>query len=213
MQPEVVPQHVGTLKGAACYLWMTQGMQAVKGQHGQAAAHQELLNRIQELVPHLSQLAPQQCAQAAMVPCKKPLPTDSVPVRLLDKHFLQWHTANEWVTHFSSMLSEYDAMENKAKLVLLQKVQLPTAKELKEFILQLDLKGLCGKLKWLVQRRMDHAWWQFQKLLEQMFVLFLAFICEEAKRAGITLVDDFLLPTHGANPLVPGAHDAHGACQ
>ena len=164
VQPKAIPQHLGTLRGAACYLWMTQGMQAVKGQHGQAAAHQELLNRIQELVPHLSQLAPQQCAQAAMVPCKKPLPTDSVPVRLLDKHFLQWHTANEWVTHFSSMLSEYDAMENKAKLVLLQKVQLPTVKELKEFILQLDLKGLCGKLKWPVQRRMDHAWWQFQKL-------------------------------------------------
>ena len=95
-------------------------MQAVKGQHDQAVAQQELLNGIRELVSHLSQQAPQQCAQAAKVPHKKPLPpTDSVPVMPLDERFLLWHTANEWVTHFRRLLSEYDAMENEAKLVLL----------------------------------------------------------------------------------------------
>ena len=120
VQPEVIPQHVGTLRGAAGYLWMTQGAQAVKGQHNQAAAQQELLSRIRKLVSCLSQQAPQQCAQAATVPHKKPLlPADSMPVRPLDERFLQWHTANEWVTHFSSMLSEYDAMENEVKLVLI----------------------------------------------------------------------------------------------
>ena len=119
MQPEAIPQHVGTLRGAAYYLWMTQGAQAVKGQCDQAAAQQELLNRVQELVSCLSQQAPQQGAQAAVVPHKKPLPpADSVPVRPLDKCFLQQHTANKWVTHFSSVLSEYNTMENKAKLVL-----------------------------------------------------------------------------------------------
>ena len=182
MQPKAIPQHVGTLRGAACNLWMTQDAQAVKGQQDQAAVHQELLNRIQELVSCLSRQAPQQCAQAAVVPCKKPLPlTDSVPMRLLGECFLQWHTANKWVTHFSSMLSEYDAMENEAKLVHLRKVQLPTVTELGELALQLDLKGLCGKLKWLAQRRVDHTWRQFKKPPEQTFALFLAFICEEAK--------------------------------
>ena len=122
VQPKAIPQHVSTLRGAAGYLWMTQGAQAVKGQHDQAAAQQELLNRIRKLVSCLSQQAPQQCAQAAAVPCKKSLlPPDSVPVRPLDEHFL-WHTADKWVAHFSSMPSEYDAMENKAKLVLLRKV-------------------------------------------------------------------------------------------
>ena len=122
VQPKAIPQHVSTLRGAAGYLWMTQGAQAVKGQHDQAAAQQELLNRIRKLVSCLSQQAPQQCAQAAAVPHKKPLPpTDSMPVRPLDEHFL-WHTANEWVAHFSSVLSEYDATENEAKLVLLRKV-------------------------------------------------------------------------------------------
>ena len=128
------------------------------------------------------------------MPHKKPLPpTDSVPVRLLDECFLQWHTANKWVAHFSSMLSEYDAMENEAKLILLQKVQLPVAMELEELTLLLDLKGLCGELKQLAQRRADHAWQQFWKSPEQTFVLFLAFIREEVKRAGITLGNDFLM--------------------
>ena len=124
---------------------------------------------------------------------KKPLlPADSVPVRPLDEHFLQQHTADEWVTHFSSVLSEYDTMENEVKLILLQKVQLPAVTELKELVLQPDLMGLCGKLKWLMQRRADHNWWQFKKPQEQTFVLFLAFIHEEAKRAGITLGNEFL---------------------
>ena len=152
VQPKVIPQHVGTLRGAAGYLWMTQGAQAVKGQHDQAVAQQELLNGICKLVSCLSRQAPQQCAQAAVVPHKKPLPpADSMPVRPLDECFLQWHTADEWVTYFSSVLSEYDTMENKVKLILLQKVQLPTAMELEELMLQLDLKGLCGKLKWLTE--------------------------------------------------------------
>ena len=120
MYLEAIPQHVGTLRGAADYLWMTQGAQAVKGQQYQATAQQELLNGIQELVSCLSRQAPQQGVQAATVPHKKPLlPTDSVPVRPLDERFLQQHTAKEWVTHFSSMLSEYDATENEAKLILL----------------------------------------------------------------------------------------------
>ena len=128
---------MGTLRGAAGCLWMTQGAQAVKGQHDQVVAHLELLNRIHELVSCLSQQAPQQCAQAAIVPCKKPLlPMDSVPVRPLDERFLQWHTADEWVAHFSSVLSEYDAMENEVKIILLQKVQLPMAVELGELALQ-----------------------------------------------------------------------------
>ena len=42
VQPKAIPQHVSTLRGAAGYLWMTQGAQAVKGQHDQAAAQQEL---------------------------------------------------------------------------------------------------------------------------------------------------------------------------
>ena len=113
-------------------------------------------------------------------------------MRPLDEHFLQWHTADEWVTHFSSVLSESDTTENKAKLVLLQKFQLPVVTELKELTLQLDLKGLCGEFKWLVQRRVDRAWQQFKKPPEQMFALFLAFIREEAKRAGITLGNEFL---------------------
>ena len=120
MYPEAIPQHVGTLRGAAGYLWMTQGMQAVKGQHDQAVAHQELLNGICKLVSCLSQQASQHGAQAATVPCKKPLsPTDGMPVRLLDECFLLRHTADKWLAHFSSVLSEYDAMENEAKLVLL----------------------------------------------------------------------------------------------
>ena len=120
VQPKVIPQHVSTLRGAAGYLWMTQGAQAVKGQHDQAAAQQELLNRIRKLVSCLSQQAPQQCAQAAAVPRKKSLPpADSVPVMPLDKCFLQRHTADKWVAHFSSVLSEYDATENEAKLILL----------------------------------------------------------------------------------------------
>ena len=123
VQPKAIPQHVSTLRGAAGYLWMTQGAQAVKGQHDQAAAQQELLNRIRKLVSCLSQQAPQQCAQAAAVPHKKSLPpADSVPVRPLDEHFLLRHTAYEWVIHFSSVLSEYDATENEAKLILLRKV-------------------------------------------------------------------------------------------
>ena len=94
-------------------LWLPLGMpwgaQAVKGQHNQAVAQQELLSGICKLVSCLSQQAPQQCAQAVTVPHKKPLPpTDSMPVRPLDERFLLWHTANKWVTHFSSMLSEYD---------------------------------------------------------------------------------------------------------
>ena len=90
-------------------LGMPWGVQAVKGQCNQAAAQQELLNGIHELVSCLSQQAPQQCAQAAAVPCKKPLlSTDSMPVRPLDECFLLQHMANKWVTHFSSMLSEYD---------------------------------------------------------------------------------------------------------
>ena len=69
---------------------------------------------------YLGPLAPQQGAQAAAVPCKKNLPPpDSVPVRQLDERFLSRHTVNEWLTHFGSMLSEYDATENKSKLVLL----------------------------------------------------------------------------------------------
>ena len=52
---------------------------------------------------------------------KKLPPPDSMPVRQLDKHFLSQHTVDKWLTHFSNMLSEYDAMENKLKLVLLQK--------------------------------------------------------------------------------------------
>ena len=159
MYPEAIPQHVGTLRGAAGYLWMTQGVQAVKGQHDQAVAHQELLNGIHELVSCLSRQAPQQCAQAAAVPRKKPLPpADSVPVRPLDECFLLRHTADKWVAHFSSMLSECDATENEVKLVLLRKVQLPAATELEELALQLDLKGLCGELKWLAQRRADCTW-------------------------------------------------------
>ena len=123
-------------------------MQAVKGQHDQAVAHQELLNGIRELVSHLSWQAPQQCAQAAKVPCKRPLPpTDSVPVRLLDERCLQRHTADKWLAHFSSVLSEYDATENEAKLVLIRKVRLPAVTELEELTLQLDLKGLWGELK------------------------------------------------------------------
>ena len=52
--------------------------------------------------------------------CRKPIPSpDSVSVRPLDEHFLQQHTAKEWVAHFSSMLSEYNATENEMKLVLL----------------------------------------------------------------------------------------------
>ena len=66
------------------------------------------------------------------------------------------------------------------------------ATELEELALQLDLKGLCGELKWLTQRRADRAWRQFKKLPEQKFVIFLAFIRKEAKRAGITLGDEFL---------------------
>ena len=64
------------------------------------------------------------------------------------------------------------------------------ATELEELVLQLDLKGLCGKLKQLAQRMADHTWQQFWKLPEQTFALFLAFIREEAKRAGITLGND-----------------------
>ena len=59
-------------------------------------------------------------------------------------------------------------------------------------MLQLDLKGLCGELKRLAQRRADRAWRQFRKPPEQTFVLFLAFICE-VKRAGITLGNEFLM--------------------
>ena len=65
--------------------------------------------------------------------------------------------------------------------------------ELEELSLQLDLQGLCAELKWLTQRRADRAWRQFKKPTEQTFTLFLAFICEEAKRAGITLGNDFLV--------------------
>ena len=90
-------------------LGMPWGVQAVKGQHDQATAQQELLSGICKLVSCLSRQVPQQCAQAVTVPHKKPLlSTDSMPVRPLDECFLLWHTANKWVTHFSSMLSEYD---------------------------------------------------------------------------------------------------------
>ena len=47
------------------------------------------------------------------------LPPDGMPVRLLDECFLLQHTSNEWVTHFCSMPSEYDATENEVKLVLI----------------------------------------------------------------------------------------------
>ena len=119
--PEDVPQHAGTLKGAAYYLWTAQGVQAVTGQKDQAAAQQGLLEGLNKLFAHyLSPLAPQQGAQAAAVPRKKNLlPPDSVPVRQLDERFLSRHTVDEWLTHFGSMLSEYDATENKSKLVLL----------------------------------------------------------------------------------------------
>ena len=160
--PEAIPQHAGTLKGAAYYLWAVQGAQAVKGQQDQAAAQQELLEGLNKLLTqYLSPLAPQQGAQAAAVPHKKLPPPDSMPVRQLDKHFLSQHTVDKWLTHFSNMLSEYDATENESKLVLLQKVQLPAVTEFKELSLQLDLQGLCTKLKWLAQRRADRAWWQF----------------------------------------------------
>ena len=69
---------------------------------------------------YLSPLVSQQGAQAAAALHKKNLPPpDSVPVRQLDECFLSRHMVNEWLTHFSSMLSEYDAMENELKLVLL----------------------------------------------------------------------------------------------
>ena len=121
VRPKDVPQHVGALKGAAYYLWTTQGVQAVTGQQDQAAAQQGLLEGLNKLFAHyLSPLAPQQGAQAAAVPHKKNLPPpDSVPVRQLDECFLSRHTVDKWLTHFSSVLSEYDAMENKLKLVLL----------------------------------------------------------------------------------------------
>ena len=193
--PEAVPQHAGTLKGAAYYLWAVQGAQAVKGQQDQAAAQQGLLEGLNKLLAqYLSPLAPQQGAQAAVVPCKKKLPPpDSVPVRQLDKHFLLQHTVDKWLTHFSNVLSEYDATENESKLVLLLKVQLLAVAELEELSLRLDLQELCTELKRLAQRRADRAWQQFRKLPEQTFTLFLAFICEEAKRAEITLGNDFLV--------------------
>ena len=103
-----------------------------------------------------------------------------------------WHTADEWVAHFGRVLSEYDATENEVKLILLQKVQLLAAKELEELMLQLNLKGLCGELKQLAQRRADRAWRQFKKPPEQTFILFLAFIHKEVNRAGITLGNNFL---------------------
>ena len=84
-----------------------------------------------------------------------------------------------------------DCELKKSKLVLC-KVQLLAVVELEELSLWLDLQGLCTKLKWLMQRRADRAWQQFRKPPEQTFTLFLAFICEEAKRAGITLGNDFL---------------------
>ena len=40
-------------------------------------------------------------------------------MRQLDKCFLSQNMVDEWLTHFSSMLSEYDATENESKLVLL----------------------------------------------------------------------------------------------
>ena len=58
VQPKVIPQHIGTLRGAASYLWMTQGAKAVKGQCDQAAAQQELLNGICKLVSCLSWQVP-----------------------------------------------------------------------------------------------------------------------------------------------------------
>ena len=161
VQPEAVPQHAGTLKGAAYYLWAVQGAQAVKGQQDQAAAQQGLLEGLNKLLAqYLSPLAPQQGALAAAVPHKKKLPPpDSVPVRQLDERFLSRHTVDEWLAHFSNVLSEYDATENEAKLVLLRKVQLPAVAELEELSLWLDLQGLCAELKWLAQRRADRAWW------------------------------------------------------
>ena len=188
VKPEVATQQAGTLKGAAYYLWTTQGVQAVMGQQDQAAAHKELLDGLNKLLAqYLSLPAPQQGAQAATVPRKKNLPPpDSVPVRPLNEHFLSQHMVDEWLTHFDSVLSEYDATENEAKLVLLRKVQLPAAVELEELSLQQYLKGLCDELKQLAQRRADRAWWQFRKSPEQTFTLFLTFISDEAKRAGIT---------------------------
>ena len=114
-------------------------------------------------------------------------------MRQLNECFLTWHMVDKWLAHFSNVLSEYDAKENKSKLILLCKVQLPAMAEPEELPLWLDLQGLCAKLKWLVQRRADRAWQQFQKPPEQTFTLFLAFICKEAKRAGITLGDQFLV--------------------
>ena len=159
VQPETIPQHAGTLKGAAYYLWAVQGAQAVKGQQDQAAAQQGLLEGLNKLLAqYLSPLAPQQGAQAAAVLHKKKLPPpDSMPVRQLDKHFLLWHMVNKWLTHFSNVLSEYDATENEVKLVLLRKVQLPAVAELEELSLWLDLQGLCAKLKRLAQRRADRG--------------------------------------------------------
>ena len=40
-------------------------------------------------------------------------------VRQLKECFLSQHMINKWLTHFSSMLSEYDATKNESKLVLL----------------------------------------------------------------------------------------------
>ena len=68
VQPKAIPQHAGTLKGAAYFLWVVQGAQAVKGQQDQAAAHQELLEELNTLIAHLSPLAPQLGAQVAAVP-------------------------------------------------------------------------------------------------------------------------------------------------
>ena len=194
VKPEVATQQAGTLKGAAYYLLTTQGVQAVTGQQDQAAAHKELLDGLNKLLAqYLSPPAPQQGAQAAAAPCRKNLPPpDSMPVRQLDEGFLSRHMVDEWLTHFDSVLSEYDATENEAKLVLLRKVQLPAAMELEELSLQQDLKGLCAELKWLAQRRADRAWRQFRKPPDQMFALFLTFIRDEAKRARITLGNDFL---------------------
>ena len=121
VRPKDVPQYAGTLKGAAYYLWMVQGTQAVTGQKDQAAAHQGLLEGLDKLFAHyLSLLAPQQGAQAAVVLHKKNLPPpDSMPVRQLDECFLLWHMVDKWLTHFGSVLSEYDAMENEAKIIFL----------------------------------------------------------------------------------------------
>ena len=70
--PEDVPQHAGTLKGAAYYLWTAQGVQAVTGQQDQAAAQQGLLEGLNKLFAHyLSPLAPQQGAQAATAPARR----------------------------------------------------------------------------------------------------------------------------------------------